>query len=120
MNTHADEMKRRTRAFALRVIRLIESLPATRAADVIGKQLLRSGASVGADYRASCRAKSRPDFIAKLGIVEEEADETIYWLELLVESGLVKKERLESLLDEADQIVAIVVSSIKTARLSKR
>ncbi len=119
MNAHADEMKKRTRLLALRVIRLVESLPATRTADVIGKQVLRSGTSVGANYRASCRAKSRADFVAKMGIVEEEADETIYWLELLIESGQVKKERLESLLDEANQIVAMVVSSIKTARASR-
>ena len=112
-------MKKRTRLFALRVIRLVESLPATKTADVIGKQVLRSATSVGANYRASCRAKSQADFIAKMGIVEEEADETIYWLELLTDSGQVKKDRLESLLDEANQIVAIVVSSIKTARASR-
>src|SRR5215212_10087241 len=116
----ADEMKRRTRAFALRIIRLVESLPPSRTADVIGKQLLRCGTSVGANYRASCRAKSPADFIAKMGIVEEEADESIYWIELLVESGLVKRGRVEGLLEEADEIVAIVVSSIRTARGRKR
>ncbi len=83
----ADEMKKRTKAFALRVVRLVEVLPATRTADVIGKQLLRCGTSVGANYRAACRARSQADFISKMGIVEEEADETIYWIELLVESG---------------------------------
>ena len=112
----ADAMKQRTRAFALRVVHLVESLPPSRTADVIGKQLLRCGTSVGANYRASCRAKSSADFIAKMGIVEEEADETIYWIELLVESGLLKKSRVAELLDEANQIVAIVVSSIRTAR----
>jgi four helix bundle protein len=117
---NADEMKRRTRAFALRVISLVEALPATRTADVVGKQLLRCGTSVGANYRASCRAKSPADFIAKMGIVEEEADETIYWIEMLIESGLIKKDRVADLLDEANQIVAIVVSSIKTARTHKR
>jgi four helix bundle protein len=117
---NADEMKQRTRAFALRVISLVEALPATRTADVMGKQLLRCGTSVGANYRASCRAKSPADFIAKMGIVEEEADETIYWIEMLIESGLVKKERVAGLLDEASQIVAIVVSSIRTARSHKR
>ena len=117
---NADEMKQRTRAFALRVISLVEALPATRTADVVGKQLLRCGTSVGANYRASCRAKSPADFIAKMGIVEEEADETIYWIEMLIESGLIKKERVVGLLDEANQIVAIVVSSIKTARTHKR
>ncbi len=115
-----DELKRRTRAFALRIIRLVEALPKTRTADVIGKQLLRCGTSVGANYRASCRAKSQADFIAKMGIVEEEADETIYWMELLVESGLMPKERIAELLDEAHQLVAIIVSSIKTARENKR
>src|SRR5918912_2566797 len=111
----ADEMKKRTRAFALRIIRLVEALPNTRTADVIGKQLLRCGTSVGANYRASCRAKSQADFVAKMGIVEEEADETIYWIELLLETGLIKESRVVNLLDEANQIVAIVVSSIKTA-----
>jgi four helix bundle protein len=82
--------------------------------------LLRCGTSVGANYRASCRAKSPADFIAKMGIVEEEADETIYWIEMLIESGLIDKDRVADLLDEAGQIVAIVVSSIKTARSHKR
>jgi four helix bundle protein len=113
----ADEMKRRTRAFALRIIHLVEARPRNRTADVVGKQLLRCGTSVGANYRASCRAKSTADFIAKMGIVEEEADETIYWIELLIEIGLVKESRIADLLAEADQIV---VSSIKTARNHKK
>jgi four helix bundle protein len=116
---NAGEFKKRTRAFALRVVRLAEALPRTRTADVIGKQLLRCGTSVGANYRAACRAKSQADFIAKMGIVEEEADETIYWMELLVESGSIEQERVASLLDEANQIVALVVSSIRTARSNK-
>ena len=113
---NAEEMKKRTRAFALRIIRLVESLPKTRTAEVIGKQLLRCGTSVGANYRAACRAKSPADFIAKIGIVEEEADETIYWIELLIESEQINNERVNGLLEEANQIVAIVVSSINTAR----
>ena len=113
---NADEMKRRTRAFALRVIHLVEALPKTRTADVLGKQLLRCGTSVGANYRSACRAKSQADFVAKMSIVEEEADEAMYWIELLVESESVKQERVVNLLDEANQIVAIVVSSIRTAR----
>jgi len=113
---NADEMKRRTKTFALRIIHLVESLPPSRTADVIGKQLLRCGTSVGANYRASCRAKSAADFVAKMGIVEEEADESIYWVEMLIESGLVRRSRVADLLDEADQLVAIVVSSIRTAR----
>ena len=111
-----DEMKARTRAFALRVIRLAESLPKTPTANVIRNQMLRCGPSVGASYRAACRAKSKPDFIAKMGIVEEEADETMYWIELLIDAGIVKRSRVSSLLDEADEILSITVSSIKTAR----
>ena len=117
---NADEMKRRTKAFALRIIRLVESLPSSKSADVIGKQLLRCGTSVGANYRASCRAKSAADFIAKMGIVEEEADEVIYWVELLIESGLIERGRVEALLGEANELVAIVVSSIRTARGRKK
>ena len=117
---NANDMKRRTKSFALATVRFVETLPKTRTADVIGKQLLRCGTSVGANYRASCRAKSQADFIAKMGIVEEEADESMYWMELLVESGLVKKEEVASLSDEANQIVAIVVSSIRTAKEHRR
>ena len=116
---NADEMKKRTRAFALRIVHLVEALPQSRIAEVIGKQLLRCGTSVGANYRASCRAKSQADFIAKMGIVEEEADETIYWIELLIETGLVEKHLVANLLDEANQIISIIVSSIKTARENK-
>lgn len=115
-----DEMKARTRAFSLRVIKLVEAMPSGRTADVLGKQLVRSGTSVGANYRAACRAKSNADFIAKMGIVEEEADESAFWLDLIVESGLMKKELVESLTDEANQLVAMVVSSINTARGHKR
>jgi four helix bundle protein len=113
------EMKRRTKEFALRVIRLVQSLPKGQMADVLGKQLLRSGTSVGANYRAACRAKSRADFISKMGIVEEEADESMYWIELLIESGLMQHDRVANLLDEADQIVAMTVSSINTTRGSR-
>ena len=111
-----DEMKQRTRELGLRVIRLVESLPNTRTAEVIGKQLLRCGTSVGANYRAACRARSRPDFIAKLGIVEEEADEILYWIEMLIDCALVKQNRVKPLLDETNEIVSMVVSSIRTAR----
>jgi len=111
-----DAMKARTKAFALRVIRLTESLPHTRAADVIGRQLLRAATSVGANYRASRRARSRADFIHKLGIVEEEADEASYWLELLVESGLIPHDKLADLMRECDEITAIIVASIRTAK----
>ena len=106
----------RTRAFALAVVRLVEELPQGRTADVIGLQLLRSGTSVGANYRAACRARSRREFIAKMGIVEEEADESQFWLDLVGERGLADTERVSSLRDEARQLVAIIVSSIRTAR----
>ena len=92
-------LKEKTKSFALEIIKLIESLPRGRAADVIGKQLLDAGTSVGANYRAACRARSNADFISKMGIVEEEADEAIYWMELLIESGLVQRQDLTHLLD---------------------
>ncbi len=111
-----EEMKTRTRAFALRTIRLAESLPKTPTANTIRNQMLRCGPSVGANYRAACRAKSKPDFISKMGIVEEEADETMYWIELLIDAGLVKRARVAKLLGEADEILSITVSSIKTAK----
>jgi four helix bundle protein len=111
-----DEMKTRTKQFALEVMRQVESLPKGKTADILGRQLIRSGTSVGANYRSACRAKSTADFISKMGIVEEEADETLFWLELLVESKFINKEDLKSLMEEADQILAITVSSIKTAK----
>ena len=116
MSQFEQEFKLRTRKFALRVIKLAESLPKTPAANVIRYQLLRSGTSVGANYRAACRAKSRKDFIAKLGTVEEEADETIYWMELLIESKVMPASRLKNLMNEANEILSMVVTSIKTAR----
>lgn len=114
------DLKQRTKEFALRIIKLVESLPRDKISDVIGKQLLRSGTSVGANYRSACRAKSTADFISKMGTVAEEADESIYWMELLIESGLISKDEVDELLDEADQLVAITVSSIKTARARKK
>ena len=108
--------KHRTRAVALRVIRLVDSLPKTRVADVIGRQLLRSATSIGANYRAACRGVSRADVISKLGDVEEEADETLYWLELLIDSGVIPERRLRSLMNEVDEIIAMTVSSIRTMR----
>ena len=113
------DLKQRTKEFALRIIRLVEALPKGRTADVIGRQLLRSGTSVGANYRAACRAKSSADFISKMGTVEEETDESLFWMELLIEAGIVESGKLESLMKEADEILAITVSSIKTARKKK-
>ena len=109
-------MKARTKRFALRIIKLVSALPNTTVATTIGKQLLRSGTSVGANYRSACRAKSTADFVCKLSIVEEEADESIYWIRLLVESEIVSEQLLADLVDEANQIVAIIVSSIKTLK----
>lgn len=111
-----EDFKKRTKQFALRVIRLVSELPKNQAGRVIGNQLIRCGTSVAANYRAACRAKSRPDFINKLGIVEEEADEAIFWMELIVESGLMKIELIQQLLNESSEILAIIVSSKKTAR----
>jgi len=118
-NASFNRLRDLTKTFALRIIELVESLPKGRTADVLGRQLLKAGTSVGANYRAACRAKSPADFISKMGTVEEEADETIYWMELLIESGLVQQKDLDSLLDEANQIIAMTVSSIKTARRRK-
>ncbi|GCL42515.1 four helix bundle protein [Anabaena sp. FACHB-1250] len=109
-----QQFKTRTKQLALRVIRLVESLPTTKTADVIGKQVLRSATSVGANYRSACRAKSTADLIAKLSIVEEEVDETLYWLELLIESRLITGEKLNNLMQETSEILAMTVASIKT------
>jgi len=114
------DLKERTKAFALAVIRLVEDMPRGRTADVIGGQLLRAGTSVGANYRAACRARSRKEFVAKMGIVEEEADEAQFWLDLVEERRLGQAERVSSLREEARQLVAIVVASIRTARRTPR
>ncbi len=108
--------KQRTKQLVLRVIELTEMLPRSRASEVIGRQLLRCATSVGANYRAACRGKSTADVLAKLAIVEEEADETADWLELLVESAIVGEEQISELLRETNEITAMVVASIKTLR----
>ena len=113
------EFKNRTKQIALRVIRLVESLPKTNSAQIIGKQLLRSATSVGANYRAACRGKSEADVLHKLSIVEEEADESLYWRELLVESNIFSEAKLSPLMGEMNEIVAMTVSSIKTLRSKK-
>ena len=110
------EFKKRTKQMALRVIKLVDSLPNSMTAKVIGKQILRSATSVGANYRAACRGKSKADMLYKLAIVEEEADETLYWLELLLEAEIFPEARLKNLMSEVDRITAMVVSSIKTLR----
>jgi len=109
-------LKERTQNFALQIIRLVESLPRNRIVNVLGNQLLRCGTSVGANYRAACRARSPADFISKMGIVEEETDESIYWMELLVSAGIVKPDQVLSLINEANEILAMTVTSIRTAR----
>jgi len=111
-----EEMKGRTKTYANRVVKLCSALPSNWIAQTLGKQLLRSGTSVGANYRAVCRAKSTSDFINKLRIVEEECDESLFWMELLVDNGIIKPSRLSGLMKEANEILSIVVSSAKTAR----
>lgn len=106
----------RTKQFALRVIRLVQALGDDRVARVLGDQLLRSGTSVGANYRSAARARSRPDFINKLKISEEECDESLFWMELLVESGLQPETKLRPLMTEGGEILAMLVASIQTTR----
>jgi four helix bundle protein len=115
-----EELKQRAKMFALRIGKLVESLPGTPTARTFGNQLLRSGTSDAANYRAACRARSKADFIAKLGIVEEETDESVFWIEMLVDTNLVNPSLVEDLLDEGKQLTAIWVSSINTARGGKR
>jgi four helix bundle protein len=114
-----QELLQRTKAFALRVIKAVRALPRDDVAEILGRQLLRSGTSVGANYRAACRAKSSADFLNKLKIVEEECDESLYWMELLVESESLPLRRLETLLREGDEILSIIVSAIKSTRTAR-
>jgi len=111
-----EAFKARTKAYALRVIKVVDALPRDLVSHVLGQQLLRAGTSVAANYRAAVRGKSPADFIAKMGIVEEECDESLLWMELLVDSGRVKARRLTELMGEGGEILAITVASIKTAR----
>jgi four helix bundle protein len=114
-----EALRDRTKKFAMRVIRLFQYLPRSTEAQVLGKQLLRAATSVGANYRAAGRARSKAEFVAKIGIVVDEADETIFWLECLMESGIVKPDLLRDLLAEANELVAIFAASQRTARQSK-
>jgi four helix bundle protein len=116
MKRDSEALKLRTKDFALRVLRLYRSLPRTEEARILGTQLLRSSTSVGANYRAACRGRSRAEFIAKLGIVLEEADETVFWLELLREGKLFPAEKMRDLVLEANELVAIFASSVRTAQ----
>ena len=112
---NAEQMKARTKEFALRVIKLVQSMPKTIEGYAIANQIVRSGMSVAANYRASCRARSRAEFIAKVGTVLEEADETLLWLELIGDAKIVPRKRIESLRIEADELVVIMVASRKSA-----
>lgn len=114
-----SELKSRTKKFALRIIKLVDELPNTKAGHTIGNQIIRSGTSIAANYRAACRARSSAEFISKLAIVEEESDETLFWLELILESNLVKEEHLNELIKEADELTAIFTAAGKTAKANK-
>ena len=110
-----SELKQRTKRFSLRVIKLVGALPKSIEGRAIGNQLMRSGTSVGANYRAACRGRSKTEFIARLGVVEEEADESAFWMEMIVESGMMEKKLVEPLLQEANELVAIMTASRKSA-----
>jgi len=111
-----EKLEVRTKRFALRIVQLYRSLPKSDEARILGKQLLRSGTSVGANYRAACRARSRAEFVAKLGIVLEEADESVFWLELLQEAGVFPDAKLRDIIGEAKELVSIFVVSLRTAK----
>jgi len=111
-----EELKLRTKQFALRIIKLVDELPNTKAGNTIGNQIIRSATSVAANYRSACRARSSADFISKITIVEEEADETLFWIEMIADANLIKIERLNELLKEADELTAIFTASGKTAK----
>lgn len=111
--------KSRTKKLAVAIIKEVDKLPRSLSTDVIGKQIVRSGTPIGANYRAACRSKSTPDMINKMKIVEEESDETEYWLELLVEAGLVPQDQIAGVYKETDEILAMTVASIKTLRNRK-
>jgi four helix bundle protein len=114
-----QELRDRTKKFAIRVVRLFQALPKSTEAQVMGKQLLRCGMSVAANYRAVCRARSKAEFVARMGIVAEEADESVLWLELLEETNVLRHEQLEDILQEAKELVAIFSTSLKTAKGNK-
>jgi len=116
MYDQAEELKNRSKQFAIRIVHLFRSLPKTDEARVIGKQLLRSGTSVAANYRAVCRARSRAEFISKIGVVVEEADESVFWLELLIDLGIVHQEPTNDLAREGNELLAIFAASQRTAR----
>ncbi|MCA1579002.1 MAG: four helix bundle protein [Acidobacteria bacterium] len=112
----ADELKKRTKLFALRILKLVDALPKSTQGRAIAGQLVRAGTSVGLNYRAACRGRSRAEFVAKLGVVEEEADESAFWLELIIEGSLLRPTLVQPLLDEANELTRIMASSRITAR----
>jgi len=112
----SEELKKRLKVFALRIIKLSESLPNNNTGKTLGNQIIRSGTSPGANYRSACLGKSDKDFLNKLKMVEEELDETLYWLELIVESGLIKEDLLKDLMAENHELLKIIVSSITTMK----
>jgi four helix bundle protein len=120
MATQPEQLRARTKQFAIRVVRLFKSLPKSDEARTIGKQVLRAGTSVAANYRAVCRARSRAEFASKMGVVVEEADETVFWLELLVDTGIVRKALMQNLLTEANELLAIFAASHWTARQMRK
>lgn len=116
LSAYNQDLRERTKRFALRVLRLFRALPAKEEARILGRQLLRSGTSVGANYRAACRARSRAEFVAKLGVVLEESDESVFWLELLLEGGILREEQIDALIKEAKELTSIFVASLRTAK----
>jgi four helix bundle protein len=116
MGSRTEKLRDRTKEFAIRIIHLFRALPSTKEAQVIGNQLLRCGTAVGANYRSACHARSRADFISKIGIVTEEADECVFWIELLSDLGIVKNEKLHELLHEARELTALFNASRQTAK----
>ena len=115
-----DELKKRLRAFALRCIKLADSFPKNAAGQVIGRQLIKSSTSAAANYRAACAARSHADFVNKLGIVEEEADESNFWIDFAPDAGLTQRDLVDDLLQEGQELVAIIVASEKTAKSRRR
>ena len=114
-----QELKNLTKQLALRIIQLVNSLPDETGAKIIGRQLLRSGTSVGANYRAACRTKSTADLINKLSLVEEEADESLYWMELLIEGQIIKEAKLSNLIKDMDEVILLTETSINSLRLAQ-
>jgi four helix bundle protein len=120
MATQPEQLRARTKQFAIRVVRVFKGLPKSDEARIIGKQLLRAGTSVAANYRAVCRSRSKAEFISKMSVVVEEADETAFWLELLIETSIIPEVRLRALLTEASELLAIFAASLWTARQKRK